>query len=392
MISRLPNRLAARTFLLAGIASCAAAFSVDTALAVFPGENGLIAFSNYDPGNLTGQVSIVTAEEEGTLETLTSTGLLNDVPSWSADGGRLAFYSTRDGNREIYVMNPDGSGQTRLTDDPAFDYLATWLTDGQSLFFASDRDGDFEVYRISATGGVPRKLTDNTALDMLAQSSPACDKIVFISDRDGDNEIFVMDLDGTNQTQLTFNAAMDIYPDWSPDGTRIVFASERPGSNGRDIWIMDADGSNQEILITGPNSDSEAAFSPDGSMIVWSSDRAGGLPSLYIAPVDDVAEAVQVAVPVLKDHRGPDWQPLEPEGGFAEVECPLLVICGDANADFDITASDALQVLRTAVGQPVTCGFPRCDTDDAGSVLASDAQRVLRFAVGQNVILDCPLP
>src|SRR5688572_10146076 len=96
---------------VAAIASGALALSPDAGLAAFPGDNGLLAFSNYDPGNLTGQISVVPAEEAGDIETLTSTGLLNDVPAWSADGSRIAFYSTRVGNRELYVMNADGSEQ-----------------------------------------------------------------------------------------------------------------------------------------------------------------------------------------------------------------------------------------------------------------------------------------
>ena len=46
----------------------------------------------------------------------------NDFESaWSADGSKIAFQSNRDGNEEIYIMNADGSGQTRLTDNPAED-------------------------------------------------------------------------------------------------------------------------------------------------------------------------------------------------------------------------------------------------------------------------------
>ena len=39
------------------------------------------------------------------------------LPSWSPDGNKIAFYSTKDGNGEIYVMNADGSGRERLTNN-----------------------------------------------------------------------------------------------------------------------------------------------------------------------------------------------------------------------------------------------------------------------------------
>jgi Tol biopolymer transport system component len=47
-------------------------------------------------------------------------------PSWSPDGRRIAFASDRDGNREIYVMNADGSGQINLTNNPADDWGSSW--------------------------------------------------------------------------------------------------------------------------------------------------------------------------------------------------------------------------------------------------------------------------
>jgi TolB protein len=48
-----------------------------------------------------------------------------DTPSFSGSG-RIAFTSDRDGNKEIYVMNADGSGQTNLTINPASDIGPAW--------------------------------------------------------------------------------------------------------------------------------------------------------------------------------------------------------------------------------------------------------------------------
>ena len=64
------------------------------------------------------------------------TRLTNDVatdrnPTWSPDGTRIAFESFRDGNREVYVMNADGSGAKRLTTDPALDFDPAWSPDSQ---------------------------------------------------------------------------------------------------------------------------------------------------------------------------------------------------------------------------------------------------------------------
>ncbi|MBA3733797.1 MAG: PD40 domain-containing protein [Actinobacteria bacterium] len=60
---------------------------------------------------------------------------------WSPDGSKLAFQSDRDGQSEIYVMNPDGTGQPRLTNDPGNDTSPAWSADGSTILFTTDRDG-----------------------------------------------------------------------------------------------------------------------------------------------------------------------------------------------------------------------------------------------------------
>ncbi|MHB0935242.1 MAG: DPP IV N-terminal domain-containing protein [Armatimonadota bacterium] len=62
----------------------------------------------------------------GDLRLLTDLGADNDKPVYNPDGSKIAFSSNRDGQWEIYVMNPDGSGQTRLTNHPANDWYPAW--------------------------------------------------------------------------------------------------------------------------------------------------------------------------------------------------------------------------------------------------------------------------
>ena len=73
-------------------------------------------------------------------------------PAWSPDGSQIAFDSLRDGNSEIYVMNANGSGQSRLTTEAAADSEPAWSPDGTRIAFTSSRDGNFEVYRMNANG------------------------------------------------------------------------------------------------------------------------------------------------------------------------------------------------------------------------------------------------
>ena len=57
---------------------------------------------------------------------LTNNPAFDYSPSWSPDGQKIAFFSERDGNVDVYIMNPDGSNQTRLTNNPAYDGYPFW--------------------------------------------------------------------------------------------------------------------------------------------------------------------------------------------------------------------------------------------------------------------------
>ena len=70
--------------------------------------------------------------------------------------GKIAFATVRDGNAEIYVMNPDGSGQTNLTNNPAEDSTPAWSADGAKIAFARDRTGNSHIYAMNADGSEQR--------------------------------------------------------------------------------------------------------------------------------------------------------------------------------------------------------------------------------------------
>jgi len=135
-------------------------------------------------------------------------------PVWSPNSNKIAFLSTRDGNPEIYVMNADGTDQTRITETDAPEYHVTWSPNGKRLLFISERDGNPEVYVSEADGKEQTRLTLNSAKDAQPGWSPNGKKIVFVSYLDGDGEIFVMKADGTAQVRLTNNEAEDTDPSW----------------------------------------------------------------------------------------------------------------------------------------------------------------------------------
>ena len=133
---------------------------------------------------------------------------------------RIAFESDRDGNFEIYTMNVDGTGLTRLTENPARDHLAAWSPDGRKIAFASDRSGGGDIYVMEADGTGVTRLTTSPGIDANAEWSPDGAYIAFNSSRGGDSDIYVMKSDGADQQRATKGPGEDIYPPGHRESTK----------------------------------------------------------------------------------------------------------------------------------------------------------------------------
>jgi Tol biopolymer transport system component len=241
------------------------------------------------------------------------------LPSWSPDGKHVAFVSDRSGEWELYAKSVgQGSGGTdidgivQLTDDGGDNWDPSWSPDGSHLVFSSRREGNWEVYVIDIdfSVGVPRgaaltRLTTNPANDWLPTWSPDGRRIAFVSDRDGDWEIYVMEADGSLQTNLTRNPADDWVPAWSPDGKRIAYQSDRDGD--WEIYDMDVEGDGQRNLTNHPAGDWDPTYSVDGLYIAFMSDRDGNR-EVYVLATADNHKAIRLTDNPVAD-KNPAWAP-----------------------------------------------------------------------------------
>ena len=202
----------------------------------------------------------------------------------SSPPGRMAFVSDRDGNWNIYVMNADGSGVTRLTNDHAADLAPSWSPDGQRIAFVSDRDGNSGIYVMNADGSGVTRLTNEHAADLAPSWSPDGQQIAFVSDRDKGQELYVMNADGSGVSRRTKLEGAVHSPSWSPDGQRIAFGYTLYGRHWS-IRVIDVDGPNITNLSEGETIDRFPSWSPDGQQIAFGSIRDGNW-NMYVMNAD----------------------------------------------------------------------------------------------------------
>jgi Tol biopolymer transport system component len=134
-------------------------------------------------------------------------------PTWSPDGSMIAFASARTGDRQLFIMNADGSNVRQVTNLDHMGGRSTWSPDGTRLAFYAGPFEGHEIYAVNADGTGLVQLTHGG--DNLGPSwSPDGNWIAFTSFRDGNNEIYVMHPDGTEQTRVTNTAISDWQPRW----------------------------------------------------------------------------------------------------------------------------------------------------------------------------------
>jgi WD40-like Beta Propeller Repeat/Dipeptidyl peptidase IV (DPP IV) N-terminal region len=189
----------------------------------------------------------------------------------SPGGTRIAFTSYRSGNRDIYLMDPDGNHVTQITHDPEDDHQPAWSPDGSKIAFASTRAGlGTQVWVMNADGTGATQITAEGGFQ--PAWSPDGQEIAFsrvvklcLFDVCSAH-IFVAKPNGESATDISGSGdKIDYDPAWSPDGTRIAF------EENRNIWIMEADGSGR-VQLTGQESfvqDFAPIWSPDGSKIAF---------------------------------------------------------------------------------------------------------------------------
>ncbi|MCZ6635211.1 MAG: DUF5050 domain-containing protein [bacterium] len=241
-----------------------------------------IVFESYRDGN----AEIYAINPDGTgLTNLTQHPSDDQAPRGSPNGHRIAFETNRDGSFDIYVMNPDGTGLLNVSNLPmgAFfsDAQQPWSPDGDKISFHSQGD----IYAVNIDGTGLANLTNHPAGDGNQTWSPDGKHLAFITSRDivansfgeedGNPELYTMDASGNQQQPLIVSLGTgETTPTWSPDGTRIAFVSQLVGVDS-DVFVVNADGTGLTNLTNNPAIDINPVWSPDGKQLIFVTNRDG---------------------------------------------------------------------------------------------------------------------
>jgi len=210
--------------------------------------------------------------------------LEEENPSWSPDGKWIAFDSRDNQGWAIYRVTLDGSGPRRITPSGGGKWQPAWSPDGKRIAFTQAVAGTHadELFVMNSDGSGISRLTRHTWFDSSDRDpdwSPDGKSILFCSSRDGKSrwksDIYTISADGTGLLRLTHHDAANEHPAWSPDGRLIAFDSNRTGEKHHAICIMNADGSGVRTLTEGDAPCWKPAWSRDGKWIAFSTSRYG---------------------------------------------------------------------------------------------------------------------
>ena len=146
---------------------------------------------------------------------------LSVVLAKAPETAKIVFTSRRDGNFEIYIMNPDGSDQINLTQHRAKDAAPVWSPTGEQILFTSDRGGIEDIYLMDADGTNVRQVFKKLIGREFPTWSPDGKALAY--HRFHTFSIYTASSDGKDETKL----ADGLWPAWSPNSSEIAFMASK---------------------------------------------------------------------------------------------------------------------------------------------------------------------
>ena len=194
------------------------------------------------------------------------------------------------------------------------------------ILFTSARDGNYEIYRMNPDGSEQVNLTQHRANDMSAVWSPTGEQILFVSDRDGhrffeDRDLYLMDPDGSNVRLVFKREASRNHPTWSPNGKRIAYEYIDLGTLKTTIHIATLDEQEEEPIVKG----FYPTWSPDGTEIAYTTYLEGIGHTRRVTLIDIHTGKKKLLLPkkAMDWQNDPSWSPTGDKLVFSWNKNPL---------------------------------------------------------------------
>jgi TolB protein len=146
------------------------------------------------------------ADAEGkNARPLTRNAWSSQVPTWAPDDRTIAFHADPMGRNRLFTMDAETTNVTPLlTRDGDFvDEVPSYSPDGRRVAFVSTRDGVRDLYLLEVAGGRVVRLTNGLDVWSQASWSPDGRRILFSARKTGGDEVYVVNADGTGLTRWT---------------------------------------------------------------------------------------------------------------------------------------------------------------------------------------------
>ena len=267
-------------------------------------------------------------------------------PCWNYDGTRICFVSTRDGVEQIYYIQSNGTGTTNVDAtgfsniDPAYNPASNVIA------FSSNRTGSYDIYTINDDGSNIARVTQ-TGRDATESSWLSSTAIVFSGRANATKHIYTVNSDGTSLNQVTYSADDDGSPQANHNGTRIIYDSLR--SKYRVVMSCLSTG----IPVTRLTENSPESFCPafnrTGELFAFCSDRGDGNINIYQTGSDlNIGTATAIT-----SNTGVSWQPTW------SVDSSKLAFSTNKDGNYQIYKINANGTSQTRlINNAFDCTFP----------------------------------
>lgn len=261
----------------AGVRKVAHQFAADI-LAIF-GQQSVFGTKIIFVSNRTGNKEVWMMDWDGSNQRqVTQFKSLSIMPAISPDASKIAFTSYARGNPGIFLFSVDPIRQLPFYNQVAsLNETPDFTPDGKQIVYSSSASGWAQIYIANLDGSGLRRISSSRAIEVEPKINPKTGaEMVFVSGRSGPQQIYKMNMDGADVERLSSGEGEASNPSWHPDGQHIAFSWTQGYATGNfNIFVMDVASRSYTQLTHSEGRNENPSWAPDGKHLVFMSTRTG---------------------------------------------------------------------------------------------------------------------